>query len=200
VLTPSTEPLAADVVAPFPAVFPAQPQGIRAGSVHAQPPLSSPRGVGGSTSQYAGQTPAPSAPVAAEQRFSPLLPVDASRPPPSAGAFDRSGNWPAVPAFRRAGVRPPSDAGQSQALAVPVEAEPRLSSLHPVEAPRPPLHDRVIESLSPPEAQAIRVTIGRIEVRAVQFPPPPPARVRPALPGPTLSLQDYLKQRNEGKR
>jgi hypothetical protein len=46
----------------------------------------------------------------------------------------------------------------------------------------------------------IRVTIGRIEVRAV-FPPaatpPTPARKPPAG---TLSLEEYLKQRSEGKR
>jgi hypothetical protein len=46
----------------------------------------------------------------------------------------------------------------------------------------------------------IRVTIGRIDVRAV-FPPaaaaPAPARKTPAG---ALSLDDYLKQRSEGKR
>ncbi len=49
---------------------------------------------------------------------------------------------------------------------------------------------------------AIRVTIGRIEVRAITPPPPmPPAqRTTPARPGPELSLDDYLKQHNGGKR
>lgn len=51
-----------------------------------------------------------------------------------------------------------------------------------------------------PEPPVIRVTIGRIDVRA-QFPAPAPSpvparRTRPAA----LTLDDYLKQRSEGKR
>ena len=50
-------------------------------------------------------------------------------------------------------------------------------------------------------APAIRVTIGRIEVRAITPPPMPPAqRIMPARPGPELSLDDYLKQHNGGRR
>ena len=52
-------------------------------------------------------------------------------------------------------------------------------------------------------ASNIRVAIGRIEVRATTPPPPPvlPARrTAPARPGPALSLDDYLKQRNGGQR
>jgi len=49
-----------------------------------------------------------------------------------------------------------------------------------------------------PELPTIRVAIGRIEVRAVT---PPPARwITPVRPGPLLSLDDYLKQRNRGQR
>lgn len=46
----------------------------------------------------------------------------------------------------------------------------------------------------------IRVTIGRIEVRAI--PPPTPAAERPVPPraNPVLSLDAYLKQQNEGRR
>jgi hypothetical protein len=52
-----------------------------------------------------------------------------------------------------------------------------------------------------PPAPTIRVAIGRIEVRAITPPPTPPAqRATPARPGPTLSLDDYLKQRNGGQR
>jgi hypothetical protein len=49
---------------------------------------------------------------------------------------------------------------------------------------------------------AIRVTIGRIEVRAITPPPPRPRaqRTMPARPGPELSLDDYLKQHNGGQR
>ena len=46
---------------------------------------------------------------------------------------------------------------------------------------------------------AIQVTIGRIDVRAVQ--PPPPARPRPGRPPtPQLTVDDYVKQRREGVR
>ena len=48
-------------------------------------------------------------------------------------------------------------------------------------------------------APTVRVSIGRIEVRAITPPPAPPAQ-RPARLGPALSLDDYLKQRNGGQR
>jgi hypothetical protein len=46
----------------------------------------------------------------------------------------------------------------------------------------------------------IRVTIGRVEVRAIQPPMSPQPRTTPARRGPALSLNDYLKQRNEVQR
>jgi len=45
----------------------------------------------------------------------------------------------------------------------------------------------------------VHVTIGRVEVKAI-MPPIQPERPKPSRPGPTLSLEEYLKQRNEGKR
>lgn len=45
----------------------------------------------------------------------------------------------------------------------------------------------------------IRVTIGRIDVRAVT-PPQPASHPAPKQSAPSLSLNDYLKQRNEGRR
>lgn len=48
-------------------------------------------------------------------------------------------------------------------------------------------------------APVIRVTIGRIDVRA-EFPAPAPARAATPPRAPMLSLEDYLKQRKEGKR
>lgn len=49
-----------------------------------------------------------------------------------------------------------------------------------------------------PPAPTIRVAIGRIEVRAIT-PPAPAQRETPVRPGPLLSLDDYLKQRNGGR-
>jgi hypothetical protein len=48
-----------------------------------------------------------------------------------------------------------------------------------------------------PPAPTIRVAIGRIEVRAIT---PPARKEMPVRPGPMLSLDDYLKQRNGGHR
>jgi hypothetical protein len=45
----------------------------------------------------------------------------------------------------------------------------------------------------------IHITIGRVEVRAVH-PPPEPVPRRPAPVSPKISLEDYLKQRNGGRR
>ena len=49
----------------------------------------------------------------------------------------------------------------------------------------------------PAEPAVIRVTIGRIEVRATTPPLPAAPRTRP--PGPALALDDYLKKRNGGE-
>ncbi len=46
---------------------------------------------------------------------------------------------------------------------------------------------------------AVHVTIGRVEVRAI-FPDPPARRLPMAKPRPTLSLDEYLKQRDRGER
>jgi hypothetical protein len=51
-------------------------------------------------------------------------------------------------------------------------------------------------SADQPAAPSVQVSIGRVEVRAVFAPPPSPAR-RPAL-APAMSLEDYLKQRENG--
>jgi hypothetical protein len=46
----------------------------------------------------------------------------------------------------------------------------------------------------------IRVTVGRIEVRAIPPPARPAPHSRPARSGPMLSLEEYLKQRQGGQR
>lgn len=57
----------------------------------------------------------------------------------------------------------------------------------------PPARPPVAE---PPPAPRVQVSIGRVEVRAV-FTPPAAAPSRPR-PGPAMSLDDYLKQRDGG--
>lgn len=92
---------------------------------------------------------------------------------------------------------------------VTVEAPALTSGAAPVIVPRIVRHQpdqwredsadeaRVIAPKSP--APTIKVTIGRIEVRAVT-PQAPVQRETPARPGPLLSLDDYLTQRNGGHR
>ncbi|HME31289.1 MAG TPA: hypothetical protein VKG65_00915 [Terriglobales bacterium] len=52
---------------------------------------------------------------------------------------------------------------------------------------------RLPANLTTDSEPVMRVTIGRVEVRAV-FPAPAPRRAQPARPRPTLSLDDYLKR------
>lgn len=52
----------------------------------------------------------------------------------------------------------------------------------------------------PEQTPTIRVTIGRIDVRAIIEPSSPASHRTPARPAPQLSLADYLKQRSGGRR
>lgn len=71
------------------------------------------------------------------------------------------------------------------------------SELHPIQFRSPKVFSRVEQrsSTSPP---IIRVTIGRVEVRAIQASAPMPKPKKP--PQPKLSLQDYLHKRERGSR
>jgi len=57
-------------------------------------------------------------------------------------------------------------------------------------------HSGDISSAGPP---TIKVTIGRVEVKAIT-PPVPPERAKPARPSPHLSLEEYLKQQGQRQR
>jgi hypothetical protein len=50
-----------------------------------------------------------------------------------------------------------------------------------------------------PEEPVVKVTIGRIDVRAVMAAPSPPSQPA-ARPMPQLTLEEYVKQRREGLR
>ena|SRR5947209_13927536 len=63
----------------------------------------------------------------------------------------------------------------------------------------PPPMSRAEARELPSRAPTIRITIGRIEVRAVTSSAPAERRA-PARPKPMLSLEDYLQQRNGGRR
>jgi hypothetical protein len=93
--------------------------------------------------------------------------------------------------------------------------EERLTPVSPLELSPPQRLDArswtgFLRPPSPPEPMTIsggrdearpviRVTIGRVEVKA-QVPPPPRPRARTTPRQPSLSLSEYLKQRSEGRR
>ncbi len=90
------------------------------------------------------------------------------------------------------------------AIAADTVAQPAQPPLMPPPAyltPAPPQTPAGSPAVpSPPQPPVIRVTIGRIEVRAVTPPPIAPPAPRPAPRPPSLSLDDYLKERRGGRR
>jgi hypothetical protein len=100
--------------------------------------------------------------------------------------------------------RPPKGKAMEDAGLVPPESRPSELTREAFPRPRdvsgtslsalPPLIDRRVPVEAAP---SIRVTIGRVEVRAA--PPSPPELVTPPVPnGPALSLDEYLERRNRG--
>ena len=82
--------------------------------------------------------------------------------------------------------------------AQPAPAATRL--VRPPLAPSPGVGNNSRTMLhSSPSEPAIRVTIGRVEVRAI-LPEPSPRRTPPARSRPAVSLDEYLTQRNRGQR
>ncbi len=75
----------------------------------------------------------------------------------------------------------------------------RTSMIYPKDQPYQFQNSKKQQEKSASEAPTIRVTIGRIEVRAVTT-PQPSRRPVPKKTAPSLSLDDYLKQRSEGRR
>lgn len=96
---------------------------------------------------------------------------------------------------------PPATSTESRAHALVAKTPRSMPGLAHARTPDALLPVQYFEA-SPPEksapAPAIRVTIGRIEVRAVMPSHEPAERATPTRPRPKLSLDDYLKQRNGG--
>jgi hypothetical protein len=125
------------------------------------------------------------------------------RPAPDRAAVQRQPeeSRPALLDLRRDRERP---------RAAPIEPVMRLRRNEPeiardggdiIPAAEPPSSAHSTQSNRAPAEQPpiprVQVSIGRVEVRAVFAPPPvtPPARPQP---GPSMSLDDYLKQRDGG--
>lgn len=112
---------------------------------------------------------------------------------------------------------PTEEIDEISSIPAPAPADPRVEGIeetgprHPL-VPRSALREEsALPGLAVPSPRApsaetgtapaaepvIRVTIGRIEVRAAAPAPPPAPAPRPA--GPRLSLEDYLRRRGEGR-
>ena len=105
--------------------------------------------------------------------------------------------WP----WARSGAKNTSSSRPTASRERATSVEPRPLAERPA---LPRLEPRPALPVAPPPAAEplIRVTIGRIEVRAVLPRPalsPPSAPARPPS-APALGLDDYLKQRNGGSR
>jgi hypothetical protein len=115
---------------------------------------------------------------------------------------------PAVEAPERRGARsstpaPPEARTTSQAAPPPAAARVEPAGERAAALVRPTTRRRTAAPAAPShvatELPPVRVTIGRIEVRAVTPPAQTPPRPAPRGPAP-LSLDDYLEQRRSGRR
>lgn len=95
----------------------------------------------------------------------------------------------AEPASSQAAQRPPAKPGLGRRDGRAV-VEPHFME---------PIADLPLHQARASKAPTIRVTIGRIEVRAAMS-PDPPRRLQPVRRQPALSLDQYLQRRTEGKR
>lgn len=77
----------------------------------------------------------------------------------------------------------------------PVVAQPQITSFR-----EPPGPVSIEHAMAADAGPTIRVSIGRVEVRAIMPPAPSAPRTKPERRGPTLSLDEYLQQRHGGQR
>lgn len=103
---------------------------------------------------------------------------------------------PSRPERRQVPEAPPSTTYPQRSL-VPRVLRPNIAARREPARSRPDEQGVALPEL-PSSPPTVRVTIGRVEVRAILPPTSPPPRIPPARRGPALSLDDYLKQRNEG--
>lgn len=100
-------------------------------------------------------------------------------------------NQPLVPAPAESTAIPGSTStppSSTAAIVVSTQVTPSVKSV---------AQNFIEGSDTPQPLPTIQVTIGRIEVRATPPPAPSPAKSRPASP--TMSLEEYLRQRGGGK-
>ena len=129
-----------------------------------------------------------------------------ARDPTSAAVESRSSNMAtidtATDAESAAAATPTPVTRISQVQVVP-RSEP--SSASGSAAPSPAMPARVVRAGDPEPSRevdspgpVVRVTIGRVEIRAIHPPASPPRRA-PAPLGPRLTLEEYLRQRSKAR-
>lgn len=182
---------------------------------------------GGDVADPTGEAEAPRAPVPRRAADDPALTASESTldaPPvfvPPAGVVQPEPAQPGVPTARRestppaASANPPANRFQplqppaprprpGQLAPQPAAAAPPVVRAPPVPLPATPVAAKPARVRHSADSQpnavapAIHVTIGRVEVRAVQAPPAAPRAARPAAP--RLSLEEYLQPRSGGTR
>jgi hypothetical protein len=173
----------------------AEPMGVERSAAQA-PPSAEDAGEAPAVREALSPQPAPK--PAREAVVQPAR-ADAAPPEPSSSAeAERSEQPPAEPAQTARPVQPPKTRARPERTpAVPAEpapAAPRApcATQPPLLLPAPPprLQARSAEA----EAPAVKVTIGRVEVRAVTPEPArEPKRRRPPVPK-RMSLDEYLSQ------
>lgn len=161
-----------------------------------RPPRGQPGAAGpGSRSGSASLAPAPvPAPASFEGAADPEIPPARVTPRP----------LPAAPETVQAGARTAPGAQDEHRppgrRAGPVEIPPLRPARSPGDLPRGDSPGHPVRQAAADEPPVVRVTIGRVEVRAVSPPARPVAPPAPRPRQPSLSLGDYLAQRGEGRR
>lgn len=142
-----------------------------------------------------------------------LSPVDSRAdegPRPESKPFVTQGKPVSRPDRETSGPRGPESAGSRSKIArigsqsVPSSRKPITlpsQAARPVQRAEPIRRRDPADSVTAPSpSPTVRVTIGRVEVRAILPPPPPAARTAAVRSGPAPSLEEYLKRPNGERR
>jgi hypothetical protein len=149
----------------------------------------------------------PKGPLASAEQIE-TVPDQAPAPVQGSSAVPRIGTLPAESRLAKTSLsadpsmEQPSAPAENEAAAQTTAPSTAIRAL--VSAPRKnatkgraPIQTKSFPGNDSGSARTIRVTIGRIEVRAIQ-PPPERAPPRPVRAAPKMSLDEYLRSRNGG--